>query len=507
MPATTPIKNQKSTIGNQPPTSSTKPRRLEEIATSKAGLFALDPAILSIEPGFNRRHHWGDLDALAADIEANGLDQPLKIRKVKGEETIFIVAGHRRHRAITTILIPQGRWQDPENPKANLPVYCYSEAQGTSPLDRLFSQIAGNTGLSYTLLEKARVYQDILATDPTIIPAELARRSGETKQAVSDALRLVNDAIPQLIAAVEEETLAASTAIHIIKQAATPQEQAELLAAALTNARESNRSHVTPKDIPAAPPKEPSSSSNQKSPILNPQSSIPDSPSSSPTPQSSIPSFTLYEIPDAPSEPTAEGFFHETSRLVLTHLPEGIDLLHLLSALDEAGEPCYGYRFNEVTCLPDPDVDSSYGTGAEEGLTDTLRRIARFVSVLADPFILYPIQDALFDALCRYFPEQGLPEVPETLAFVATPDAPAKPATGYQGILNSPSIDRSGGSGPGSGGFVSPENALKSIERIMDELDASGKGHEHRITTAEIVLRVLRNEATPGSLKNHLMGK
>jgi hypothetical protein len=235
-----------------------KARRLEEIAESKKGLFAIDPTLLSVEEGFNKRQNYGDLRQLADDIAANGLDQPLKIRKIVGTETIYIVSGHRRHRAITEILIPEGRWQDPENPKKIRTVDCYAEPQGTSKIDRLVSQVCGNTGLAYTLLEKSAVYQEILAEDPALKPADLSRRFGETKQAVSDALRLANDGCKELHECINNGTMAASTAILIIKQAGTDHSaQKTLLVESIQAATSANSRHVTPKHIPGATPDKP----------------------------------------------------------------------------------------------------------------------------------------------------------------------------------------------------------------------------------------------------------
>ena len=360
MPAT-----QKSQIPNPKSPISFKPRRLEEIATSKAGLFAIDPTLLTVEPGFNERIHWGDLQALADDIAANGLDQPLKIRKVEGSETIYIVSGHRRHRAITTLLIPNGRWKDLENPKANRPVNCFAEARHTTPLDRLFSQIAGNTGLPYTLLEKARVYRQILTTDTTIKPADLARRSGETKQAVSDALCLVNQGCTVLISNVQDGTLSASTAIQIIKQAKDHSQQESIFIAALEKAHLAGSPHVTPKHLP-------SESGLGVPPQTVAGASRPDSSSESSNSQHL---FTLYHITGTPEESTTPDgpFYHETERLCLESPPAGIDLLHLLSAITDHGT-AYGYRVNDSTYLPDMGNLETLDQSPEIGYAKTDRK-------------------------------------------------------------------------------------------------------------------------------------
>ncbi len=495
-----------------PPTDTTadKATKLYHLSKGRADMFRFSPDQLEADPDFNERQDYGNLDELAADIEANGVQEPFKVRKEKSGSRIFLINGHRRHRAITTILIPNSRWPEGQT------IPCLSEKPGTTAIDRLFMQISCNNGKPYTFLEEARLYQRILREDPTLKPADLARRTGKTKQAISDSLRLVNEASPLLLDRVKNGVLAASTALHIIKQAGpNPADQDALLEAATTAATTAGREHIMPKDIPApqgAADSDPqSSSSNQKSKITNHQSSI--SPSSSPI-SPPPPRFSLYIISDAPAEPTADGLYHETERLVLENPPAGIELLHLLSALDDNGEICYGYRYNTVTHLPDPDRDSSYGTAAEEGMKDSLRLVAAFSSVFNPSSDQQSeinnhqseIESALHDALCRFYPETGSPEEPQHLAFVATPEAAAKEPTGYKAIVNAPSTHRDG-SGPGSGGsgFVSPENGMKSVNKILEDLD--GKGIPDRVTAVEIAMRICNGESTPASLKSFLLGK
>lgn len=482
-----------------------KARRLEEIAESKKGLFAIDPTLLSIEPGFNKRQNFGDLRQLAEDIAANGLDQPLKIRKIEGTETIHIVSGHRRHRAITEILIPEGRWHGT--------VDCYSEPKHTSRIDRLVSQICGNTGLPYTLLEKAAVYQEILTEDPAIKPADLSRRFGESKQAVSDALRLVKDGCPLLIENVRHETLAASTAIQIVKTAKDPAEQESLLQDALATAHAAGRSHVMPKDLPAnsTPPTDqpdPSDPSDQSDPPAAPTKTP--APSKQETLKPSA--FTLYLIDGAPEEPIADDspFYHETDRLAL-EVPDNFEIerLHLLCAATPHGV-AYGYRFNDYERLPDIGDIETLDASPEEGFKAMLAACAKLAPNPQD-FYKDTLDDLLFDALCRYYPESGMPEEPKHLAFVAAPQAAAPTGSanpGFQQTLNT----SSGGGGNGGGGgstYLDPQTlkAVSKIEEILDDLEEEGKGHIERIKTTEIVLGVLRNERPASELKAHLLGK
>ena len=489
-----------------------KARRLEEIADSKKGLFAICPTLLSVEPGFNKRENFGDLQQLADDIAANGLDQPLKIRKVKNEETIFIVSGHRRHKAITEILIPAGRWQDPDNPKKIRTVDCYAEPQFTTRLDRLVSQVCGNTGLAYTLLEKAAVYQEILVEDPTLKPADLARRFGESKQAVSDALRLTGTGSPALLAAVRSGTMAASTAIAIIKQAGTDHSAQDAMLQSATAAA-NGASHITPKHIPTPEPEPSTTPEPPPAPSSPPAPPAPSDQSnqSDPPPQPS-PSFTLYVVTGAPEEPlrSAPHLYHETDRLVLEHSRHfGLDHLHLLCAATSFG-PAYGYRMPEHEHLPDVSADT-LNCDPQEGFNAVLELACRKAGLTSEQ--QEELSNLLYDALCDYFPETGTPKSPCSIPFAGaspaqspgtTPDSSGR--TGFDAIRNAPS---GGGGGGGGSSYLDPQTfkAVEKIETVLESLAEKNLGIPERVTTADILVGVLRNERPASDLKNYLLGK
>ena len=128
-------------MATKKPTKPLKARRLEDISKGREGVFLLDYPLIRPEPDFNPRRHFQDIEALAEDIWENrhlGVPlQPLRIRKLRGTETIWLVDGERRWRAIGH-LIATGR--DPG------PVRCISEPLGTSELDRLFVPLSANTG-------------------------------------------------------------------------------------------------------------------------------------------------------------------------------------------------------------------------------------------------------------------------------------------------------------------------------------------------------------------------
>lgn len=221
--------------------------RLKTIATGTAEVFKLDPRCLTRAPGFNTRYDFGDIAALAADIEANGILEALKVRK---EGTaVFIVNGDRRLTAIE-LLIRENRWpEDPARPGFPMPVPCTSEGKGISPTDRIFMMLSLNTGKPFNLLEKAYAYNRILEENRDINAAEIARRTGETKQSVSNALTLVRKAGPDLIRHIKGGHLAPTTALEIAKAHEDHASQSQAANAAIQAAASNGRNHATPKDL------------------------------------------------------------------------------------------------------------------------------------------------------------------------------------------------------------------------------------------------------------------
>lgn len=497
--STTTARSKKSAPAAPPP----KARRLEDIARGRAGAFPITPTLIKVAPGFNGRQDFGDLSELADSIEKIGLQIPLIIRKDPGTEDIWLDDGERRLRAITTILIPQGRWpQDAEDPSLPGPVLCLAEKRGTKPIDRLFMQLACNSGKPFTFLEEALLFQRILAEEPTLKPADIARRTGKTKQAISDSLRLVNDGCPALLQEVRSGTLAASTAVQIIKANPDPAAQKSALAEALSHAKSAGRSHVMPKDLTPKP-----------TPTPDPEpSSTP--PSSSSLESSSLGScvFNLYLIEGAPDKAleSSPHLYFETDRFVLEN-PQlyGLDFLHLLCAATDFG-PAYGYRIPEHEQLPDVS-GSTLQADPQEGFTTALEIAASKAALTEEQ--LQELSDLLFDALCDYFPESGKPKEPQRISFAGAPPPPAPGTTpdaqgntGFDAIRNAPS-GGGGGSRGGDTGYAPPDKQLDKIEKILEDLAEKGKGIEDRITTADIIVGILRNERPIQDLRNHLTGK
>ncbi len=225
-------------------TPASKPRRLEDMSHGREGIFKLDFDLIAVEQDYNPRRPFEGIPELADDIHANGLRQPLIIRKLPNSETILLVDGERRWRAIAH-LRATGR--------APGPIRCSSTPQGLTDLDRLFYPLSCNSGRELTLLEKARHYLTI-TTAHELTAAEIARRSQTTKQAVSNALTLINSGSEKLLAAVEANHLSATTALGIIRTHFDHLHQDTALAATIAAALESGTDHAPPRHVPKVAP-------------------------------------------------------------------------------------------------------------------------------------------------------------------------------------------------------------------------------------------------------------
>ncbi len=226
-----------------------KSTRIKDFASKVSDIYHLEAFAVLAEPGFNERADYGDINALANDIAENGIIVPFIVRKPPGaNDFVYMVSGHRRRRAVD-LLIKQGRW--------NGLIPCRSDDRNSTPVDRLFTQLSENSGKPLTLLEKGRLYQRIRKEAESqghkITGAEIASRSQTTKQAVSDALTLIEKASPHLIKLIESEKISATTALEIIRQSPDHKDQDTAADQALETAASTGKTKASPKHLPKTP--------------------------------------------------------------------------------------------------------------------------------------------------------------------------------------------------------------------------------------------------------------
>jgi ParB/RepB/Spo0J family partition protein len=213
-------------------------------AVQRGETFSVPHSLLVPKPGFNRRRKFRAIPELADMIRTNGFrkNTPLTVEWKNDLNLFHVVHGERRLRAVK-LLVEQGH--DPG------PIWCTPESRNTTPLQQLIDQVITNTGEQFTPLEKGFAYLDMQAVEPTLTGTDIADRVGETKQAVSDALRLAKLGSNNLHAAIESDQISSSTAGEIIKQAGEDHAaQDALLEETLRTATASGTGHATPKHLP-----------------------------------------------------------------------------------------------------------------------------------------------------------------------------------------------------------------------------------------------------------------
>ncbi len=198
--------------------SKAKPKAAEK-PTGKAivGTFAahkVDPRHISIREGWNPRIDMGDIKELAASIQAQGVREPLLLRRTK--QGLEVVEGHRRMEAVN-ILLSKG---------IEVPwVPAIMEERGADEATLLVHSLVNNSGKPLMPLEECDAFKRLQEEG-----YDVKRISAETgKSAAYIRSRLVlEDAGPALQKAIRDG-LNVKTASHIAKQEKDPDKQAKMV--------------------------------------------------------------------------------------------------------------------------------------------------------------------------------------------------------------------------------------------------------------------------------------
>lgn len=112
--------------------------------TQNNEFFDVKPEHIHVKEGFNPRKDFGNIKELAANIRANGLFEPLIVRK--NDEGFQLIDGERRFRAISLLM------EKDEGPDV---VPC--RIMEMTDIEALVATVATGTGLSLNALEQAEV--------------------------------------------------------------------------------------------------------------------------------------------------------------------------------------------------------------------------------------------------------------------------------------------------------------------------------------------------------------
>jgi len=173
---------------------------------------------ITVDPSFNVRTEYGDIEGLAADIAENGLHQPLKVWVSSG--SVILVDGHRRLRAIQYAR---------EHLKAPIDaVYCLTENTGSNEETRLLEMFSTGTHTKpLTPMEQAKVFKRLIDLNWSV--PKIAKQTGFGEPKVRSLLDL-NGASSELRQAVVEEKISPSAAASLAK--CSPEEQQRVLSGA-----------------------------------------------------------------------------------------------------------------------------------------------------------------------------------------------------------------------------------------------------------------------------------
>ena len=497
--------------------------RLKSITTGTSEVFKLDPRYLSREPDFNTRYEFGDISVLAADIEANGILEALKVRKA--DDKVFVINGDRRLTAIE-LLLKDNRWpEDPARPGYPMPVPCTSEGKGITTTDRIFMMLSLNTGKPFTLLEKGLAYVNILdAEEPPVSAGEISRRTGETKQAVSQAVNLVRKASPNLIGLIKAGTLSATLAYELTKTHGTDHSAQDAAAAdAIAAASTNGRHHATAKDLPVKPPKD------KPEPV------------------------DLWTYTSSPDHGWNENKVATSGNLATTSVPKlGIKHIILGAAISDRGKWYYGWSYavgkGHTSCSCPTMLTGPVCTDENHAMCAAWEALApilldhtlRLPPISKTAALLYLTK--LGNALHAQFttgmdhddslfadPSATPTSEPPFIADLSdeddeddsatdnrppttdnpskSPDAPADPSA-FERLKNAAATNRDGSSSSGAGGsggsgYASCDKRLKNVEELLDVIDPT-KVNQDRYDTVEMFLDYLNGTHTIAQLKAHL---
>lgn len=238
-------------IADTPAADAQAPARKEAPGIVKrSSAYNIDPTTVGRRPGFNPRFDFGEIEELAKSIKANGLLQPLRVKRVAGREDgkLFeLIDGDRRLTAIE-LLLKKGH----ELQLEGVPAIIVDKAQ--DDMTSLFQMFEANTGKPFLPLEEAAAYKRMRDGNPEaglkgLTIKQICERVGRKQVHVVATLALL-DADESVKDAVKSgainSTLAKQIAVHARGDKV---KQAELTAQAKAAGKDKGKKAAVKKSI------------------------------------------------------------------------------------------------------------------------------------------------------------------------------------------------------------------------------------------------------------------
>lgn len=183
-----------------------KKRGLESHSIGKKfGVHTVDPRQLKMDPEFNVRQDYGNLEELKESIKINGIRVPIRVY-INGDD-LFIVDGFRRTRAVMELISEGIDFK-------GIPAIC--ETKNYSEKDRIFDMILCNDGKNLNMLEMGIAFNRLVNYGYN--QTEIASKIGKTPAHVSNCIQLTTLS-KKLQNVIIEGKAACSTVLNAIREA------------------------------------------------------------------------------------------------------------------------------------------------------------------------------------------------------------------------------------------------------------------------------------------------
>lgn len=213
---------------------------IKELASNRTDEYHIDPRLLNIKPGWNGRdfeaaENAAHIEELALSIANIGVRKPLDVFMEDGK--VFISDGECRYRA-TMLAIKRGA------DIKTVPIR--NETRHTSEAERLLNQVVGNSGKTFTPLERASVFKRLIDFGWT--EKEIADKSGVSSQHVRDMLQLLAAPAP-VVKMIKAGKVSPTLALTTLKKSKGNAEKT--LKKAVKSATKSGKKKATARDVTA----------------------------------------------------------------------------------------------------------------------------------------------------------------------------------------------------------------------------------------------------------------
>ena len=177
-------------------------------APKRSDLLHLQFAQIVIDPNYNTRIDYGNMEELMLSVAENGITEAIKVTKVRGEERYILKSGHRRMRAFQ-MAIEAGK----DMSKFLIPARSTTMTELEGDLDLLTS----NDGKPLTVLEEAYTL-DRLRTRHNMTAEDMRKKTGRSIAHIYNVLTLIDRATDKIRKCITDGLISPTLVIAKLKQ-------------------------------------------------------------------------------------------------------------------------------------------------------------------------------------------------------------------------------------------------------------------------------------------------